>query len=176
MNDLYEKYKNTKTSQIYEIILQWYLIQKGIRDLALVYLKDFRKKIKLSPAKWRTIRKFLESNNISYHVFNDEEYLVLYNPDKFSIEDLNETGGKNFAKQLGEFYDCASNDFSNNFYRVVINVNNVEIFAQMCKKNMIKKNISKYYEMYLKINDLFNQLNPKDFFFCKLEIYKLPKN
>ena len=37
---LYLKYKNTKIKEIYEIILQWYLISIGYRNVALVYVKS----------------------------------------------------------------------------------------------------------------------------------------
>jgi len=51
--------------------------------------------------------------------------------------------------------------------------NIVEIFAQMCKKNMIHKNISKFYEIYLEIMEIFEKLDKK--LFCKLETYKNPR-
>ena len=81
--------------------------------------------------------------------------------------------------QLGNFYTCATNDISKNHYRVVISVskhdsdNVVEIFAQMCKKNMIHKNIAKFYEIYLEIMEIFGKLDKK--LFCKLETYKNPR-
>lgn len=83
--------------------------------------------------------------------------------------------------QLGDFYTCAcaTNDVSKNHYRVVISANKldsnnvVEIFAQMCKKNMIHKNIAKFYEIYLEIMEIFGKLDKK--LFCKLETYKNPK-
>lgn len=41
--EIYNKYKNTKNPQIYEIILQWFLILSGFRDIALVYLFNLEK-------------------------------------------------------------------------------------------------------------------------------------
>jgi len=164
--EIYNKYKNTKIHQIYEIILQSYLIFSGFRDIALVYLFNLEK------SKLEKIIKFLEKNNIQYHIFQNKNFLVLYNPDKFNIDKLNESAVKKFGKQLGYFYNCASNDFSNHHYRVVITVNNVEIFAQMCKKSMIQKNISKYYEMYLEIMEIFGKLDKT--IFGKLETYEIP--
>ena len=81
---------------------------------------------------------------------------------------------------MGDFYTCAcaTNDVSKNHYRVVISVskhdsdNVVEIFAQMCKKSMIQKNISKYYEMYLEIMEIFGKLDKN--IFGKLETYGIP--
>jgi len=163
---IYNKYKNTKNRRIYEIILQWYLISSGFRDIALVYLFNLEK------SELEKIIKFLKKNRISYHILKNKSFLVLYNPNKFDIDKLNESAGKKFGKQLGDFYNCASNDFSKNHYRVVITVNEVEIFAQMCKKSMIQKNISKYYEMYLKIMETFGKLDKT--IFGKLETYGFP--
>lgn len=172
--ELYHKYKNTKIREIYEIILQLYLISTGYRNVALVYVK--------SKSKLEKIIRFLKKNNIYYYIFDEKSYidLVLYNPKKISIDELDKSKGKKFGQQLGDFYTCATNDVSKNHYRIVISVsksksdsnNVVEIFAQLCKKNMIHKNISKHYEIYLEIIEIFEKL---DKFFCKLEIYKNPR-
>ena len=159
--EIYDKYKNTRSRHIYEIILQLYLISSGFRDIALVYLQ------KSSSEK---IIKFLGKNRIPFYI--NKSFLILYNPKKFNIDKLNESSDKKFGKQLGDFYNCASNDFSKNHYRVVISANQVEIFAQMCKKSMIRKNISKYYEMYLKIMEIFGKLDKT--IFGKLETYGIP--
>jgi hypothetical protein len=170
---IYEKYKNTKSKHKYEIILQWYLILTGYRNVALVYVK--------SKSKIEKIIRFLKKNNIYYYIFDEKNYidLVLYNPKKFNIDELDKSKGKIFCQQLGDFYTCATDDVSKNHYRVVISVkkndsdNIIEIFAQMCKKNMIHKNITKHYEIYLEIMKIFEKLDKK--LFCKLETYKNPK-
>jgi len=166
---LYLKYKNTKIREIYEIILQWYLVSTGYRNVALVYVK--------SKSKLEKIIIFLKKNNISYRIFDTD--LVLYNPKKFNIDELDTSKIKKFGQQLGDFYMCATNDVSKNHYRVVISVskpnsdNVVEIFAQMCKKNMIHKNIAKFYEILIEIMEIFGKLDKK--LFCKLETYKNPR-
>jgi len=169
---IYDKYKNTKNRQIYEIILQLYLISSGFRDIALIYLQDLEKSgfSDLQKSSSEKIIKFLEKNNIPFYI--NKSFLILYNPKKFNIDKLNESSDKKFGKQLGDFYNCASNDFYKNHYKVVITVNEVEIFAQMCKKNMIRKNISKYYEMYLEIMEIFGKLDKT--IFGKLETYGIP--
>ena len=43
----------------------------------------------------------------------------------------------------------------------------------MCKKNMIHKNIAKFYKIYLEIMEIFGKLDKK--LFCKLETYKNPR-
>lgn len=172
--EIYNKCKNTKNPQIYEIILQWYLISSSYRNIALVNLKDLGKSgfSDIQKSKLEKIIKFLEKNKIPYHILKNKHFLVLYNPNKFNIDKLNESAGKKFGQQLGDFYNCASNDYSKNHYRVVITVNQVEIFAQMCKKSMIRKNISKYYEMYLEIMEIFGKLDKN--IFGKLETYGFP--
>lgn len=167
---IYNKYKNTKIREIYKIILQWYLISIGYRNVALVYVK--------SKSKLEKIIKFLKNNNIYYYIFDEKHFidLVIYNPKKFNIDELDKSKGKKIGHQLGDFYTCATDDVSKNHYRVVISVskldsdNVVEIFAQMCKKNMIHKNIAKFYEIYLEIMGIFGKLDKK--LFCKLETYK----
>lgn len=167
---LYNKYKNTKSKHKYEIILQWYLVSTGYRNIALVYIKP--------KSKLEKIMRFLKKNNIYYYIFDEKHFidLVIYNPKKFNIDELDKSKGKIFGHQLGDFYTCATNDVSKNHYRVVISVskhdsdNVVEIFAQMCKKNMIHKNIAKFYEIYLEIMEIFGKLDKK--LFCKLETYK----
>jgi hypothetical protein len=170
--EIYNKYKNTKYLHIYEIILQWYLIYSGFRDVALVYLHNLGKSgfFDLPKSTGEKIIKFLKKNNIPFYI--NKSFLILYNPKKFDIDKLNKSAGKKFGQQLGDFYNCASNDYSKNHYRIVISMNHVEIFAQMCKKSMIQKNISKYYKMYLEIMEIFWKLDKN--IFGKLETYKIP--
>jgi hypothetical protein len=159
--EIYDKCKNTKNRRVYEIILQWYLISSGFRDIALVCLDNADK-----------IFQFLRKNKIIYKFFPEKSYLILYNPKKFNINNLDKSFGKKFGQQLGCFYCCATNDVSKNHYRVVISVNKVEICAQMCKKNMIAKYISKYYKIYLEISEIFKNLDKK--LLGKLETYEVP--
>ena len=146
--EIYNKCKNTKNRRIYEIILQWYLISSGFRNVAIVCLDNAEK-----------IKKFLGKNKIIYKFFPEKSYLILYNPRKFNIDNLDKSFGKKFGQQLGKFYYCATNDVSKNHYRVVISVNRVELLAQMCKKDMIAKNIFNYYKIYLEISEIFKKLD-----------------
>jgi len=161
---IYDKCKNTKNRRIYEIILQWYLISSGFRDISLIYLDNAKK------PKLEKIFQFLRKNKIIYKFFPKESYLILYNPRKFNINNLDKSFGKKFGQQLGKFYYCATNDVSKNHYRIVISVNQVEIFAQMCKKDMIAKNIFNYYKIYLEISEIFKKLDKK--LLGKLETYE----
>ena len=87
---LYHKYKNTKIQEIYEIILQWYLVSTGYRNIALVYVK--------SKSKLEKIMIFLKKNDISYRIFDLD--LVLYNPKKFNIYKLDTSKIKKFGEQI----------------------------------------------------------------------------
>ena len=156
---IYDKCKNTKNRRVYEIILQWYLISNGFRDVALICLDNAEK-----------IKKFLGKNKIIYKFFPKKSYLILYNPKKFNINNLDKSFGKKFGQQLGKFYYCATNDVSKNHYRIVISVNHVEILAQMCKKDMIAKYISQYYKIYLEISEIFGKLDKN--LLGKLETYE----
>jgi len=162
--EIYNKYKNTKNSRIYEVILQWYLISSGFRNIALVCLDNLQK------PKLEIIFKFLGKNKIIYKFFPEKSYLILYNPKKFNINNLDKSFGKKFGQQLGKFYYCATNDVSKNHYRIVISVNHVEILAQMCKKDMIAKYILQYYRIYLEISEIFKKLDKK--LLGKLETYE----
>ena len=155
---------NTKNCRIYEVILQWYLISSGFRNIALVCLDNLQK------PKLEIIFKFLGKNKIIYKFFPEKSYLILYNPKKFNINNLDKTFGKKFGQQLGRFYYCATNDVSKNHYRIVLSVNQVEILAQMCKKDMIAKYISQYYKIYLEISEIFRKLDKN--LLGKLETYE----
>jgi hypothetical protein len=163
--EIYDKCKNTKNRRIYEIILQWYLISSGFRNIALVCLDNLQK------PKLEKIFQFLGKNKIIYKFFPEKSYLILYNPRKFNINNLDKSFGKKFGKQLGKFYYCATNDVSKNHYRIVISVNQVELLAQMCKKDMIAKYISQYYKIYLEISEIFKKLDKN--LLEKLETYEV---
>jgi hypothetical protein len=162
--EIYYKCKNTKNPRIYEVILQWYLISSSFRNVALVCLDDLQK------PKLEEIMKFLGKNKFIYKFFPEKSYLILYNPGKFNINNLDKTFGKKFGQQLGKFYYCATDDVSKNHYRIVISVNHVELLAQMCKKDMIAKNISNYYKIYLEISEIFKKLDKN--LLGKLETYE----
>jgi hypothetical protein len=106
--EIYNRCKNTKNHRVYEIILQWYLISSGFRNIALVNLDNLQK------PKLEIIFQFLGKNKIIYKFFTKESYLILYNPKKFNINNLDKTFGKKFGQQLGKFYYCATNDVSKN--------------------------------------------------------------
>ena len=92
--EIYDKCKNTKNNRIYEIIFQLYLISSGFRNVALVCLDDLQK------PKLEEIKKFLGKNKIIYKFFPEKSYLILYNPRKFNINNLDKSFGKKFGQQI----------------------------------------------------------------------------
>ena len=106
-------------------------------------------------------------SNISYTFIIVEEKndtrIIIYNKKLFNIDDLDITYGKKYAEQLGEFYVCATNNNNNHYYRIVIQVQglniNAELYAQMCKKKMIIKNMNKIINILNDIKQLFYQLD-----------------
>jgi len=167
MNELYNKYKNTKNIKIYEIVLQYYLIKSQYRNIAFI------SGYSLNKIKLNILIKFMNKNNISYKLMDEKYDFIIYDPNKIDINNINKIKPKEIGKLLGDFYICASNNYGqNNEHRIVINFNNIEIYAQMCKKTKIIKNLDKIYIIYLEISKLFNNLDKN--IFGKIEIYKSP--
>ena len=79
---------------MYEIILNLYLISSGFRDVALICLDNLQK------PKLEEIKKFLVKNKIIYKFFPEKSYLILYNPRKFNINNLDKSFGKLFGQQI----------------------------------------------------------------------------
>jgi len=131
---LYEKYKNTKNYLILFCIFQLYLIENKLRTIAQIDIG--KSQTKYSIAK---MYAFLEENNIPY----SKNYFGILISDKKMDLHLQEDDFIGLSKELGVFYKCSSNTYSNNHYRVIIQagINNFhyDIFAQMCKKDTLEK-------------------------------------
>lgn len=157
MELIYKKYYKTKNSHLFELLLNLYLMNCKYRNIFQIHLYN----TKIS----KEINEILD--NISYNFLIVEEKndtrIIIYNKKLFNIDDLDTTYGKIYAKQLGEFYVCATNKFNNNHYRIVIQVQglntNAELYAQVCKKKMIIKNINKIINILNDIKQLFYQLD-----------------
>jgi len=164
---LYKKYKNTKNSLIIEAIVQYYLIQKDIRKIAQISIGNMKIKNKVN-----NLIKFLDKYKILYII--NENGIIIY--DKYKIEDINNSFGKKYGKQLGLFYKCATNNFSKNKVRIVINLIrnnsdglNIELYAQMCNEKQIKKYFNDIYKFYSEIYNVLHLLDKN--IFCIIEIY-----
>jgi hypothetical protein len=142
IKSIYKKYSNTKKYYILEFLINLYLMECKYRNIFQIYLHNFNKISK-------EIKIILDNVSYNYLIVQEKNNIriIVYNKELFNINDLDITFGKKYAKQLGEFYTCATDNFKNNHYRIVIHIqgNNTyaELYAQMCKKTMIIKNINK---------------------------------
>ena len=170
---------NKSKYKILEFILNYYLLLKGVRDIFQFDLhgdnhsKDLFKKLIIDKYK---INLYKENDNDGRN--------IIYN-NKFDIDKLDKTFGEKYAKQLGKFYVCASNEFGTNnkfkFYpriRVSIDVslyeslsilnNNcsdkyreIELYGQMCNRNIINnsKKCNKLLKFYSLVKNVINELD-----------------
>ena len=119
---------------------------------------------------------FLNENNIP---FVDAQHGVIISNNKKNLAELKDYMQENYyhvalSKKLGPFYTCSSMSYDKNHYRVVILaiINGVvfEIFAQMCKKNTLEKNLKVIYKIYNNVSLLFSKLDKN--IFVKMETYR----
>jgi hypothetical protein len=142
-----------------EIHLQLYLIYYGYRKMAEVRLE-------LPDAIIRTITEYLERNGINCHTEKGElgkvnvHYLYLCTPG-YDCKRKKTARGTDVATELGSFYTCQSDfeEWSKHEWRVVINCDKIELFAQMCTIEQIQANIVTTTQVYEEICGLFLQLD-----------------
>ena len=166
IKSIYKEYSETKKETILELILNLYLMKCNYRNIFQIYVSDTK--------ILKVIKQIL--NEISYDYLIDNKTgirVIVYDKKTFNIDDLDMTFGKKYAKQLGEFYTCATDDYQDNNYRIVIQVGcintQVELYAQMCKKNMITKNINKTIKIFDEIRELIKKLD--DNLHIQIQIY-----
>ena len=114
----------------------------------------------------KKITKIILTCGYSYIIFKmdsiDKLRLIVYS-DSFDIDKLDRTFGSKYAKQLGNFYVCASDDFSSHDYQILIQVRSkftgLPIHQQMCKKNMIIENINKFIIIMNKLKHILYKLD-----------------
>jgi hypothetical protein len=157
-----KKYINTTKPEILGLIVNLYLLYSNYRKIFQVEL--------LNSNLLNHIKKILTIIKVDYIIYQKNTTyppirIIVYNKDTFDINKLDKTFGKKFAKQLGEFYTCASDNVNikNYDYQIVIYINNdktgLSLYGQMCNKNMIIKNISKHMKILndiIEINKKFN--------------------
>ena len=157
LDKLSKKYINTTKFEILGLIVNLYLLYSNYRKVFQLEL--------FNPNLLNQIKKILTIVKADYEIFPFKTYsrIIVYNKDKFNIDTLDITFRKKFAKQLGHFYTCSSDNYSNFNYQICISVSNnktsANLYAQMCDKNMIIKNISKHMKILndiIEINKKFN--------------------
>ena len=151
----------TPKSTIITFILNYYLLLKGYRNIFQIeYSND--KTLKFIE------NIFLNKYDITYKLkrkllsLHNYKRIIVYNSNKFNINNLNNSLGKDFANQLGEFYVCAGENGLLN--RIIIQIKknndngkdngkdiaklfadfNIVLYSQMCNNISINdKNIYK---------------------------------
>ena len=123
----------------------------------------------------------LNKFNINLYTVKDKHIrIIFYNPNKFNINDLDKTFGKRFAQQLGNFYICASDNFTKNNSdgrtAIIARTNEpllckngskldiyIEIYAQMCKYFDItsKVNLNKIMKIFKPIQKVVKDFDDK---------------
>jgi hypothetical protein len=175
-NVLYKKYKLTTNNKIFELIINLYLLECNYRKLFQI-TDDGNKAINLSLLT--TLINIIKQTKYNFKVFKNtgRPYfrLIVYNKKIFNINELDETFNAKFAKQLGTFYVCASDNFKSHNYQIIIHANGVNtgspIFVQMCKKNMIIKNMNKILKIFKDIKKLFLILDKNIYIQIKINLF-----
>jgi len=177
--DITKKWKPNTFENLLEFIFNYYLLLKGQRHM----FQLFASKKEYAIIESNILEKF-KINYIKYKMhkpYNDYR-LIFYNPKKYNIKSLDTTFGYKFAKQLGNFYTCATDeDFGRRYTRVVISIapynlltkklleskdgiigNDIELYAQMCKYNDInKKNMNNIMKIFENIQTILKELDSR---------------
>lgn len=145
---------NSEYPEVVVLILNLYLLYSNYRQVFQVELDNTNDELLNEMKK---IITFIKADYIIDSFRDGSIRMIVYNKDKFDINKLDMTFGKKYAKQLGEFYTCASDNYKKYNYQISISIdcNNTvnNIYIQMCNKNKITKNISKHIKIQ---NDLIN--------------------
>lgn len=117
----WNKYHNTNNYIIFDLIMNMWLLKHEYRNLfQIIITKDFNNKEFI-----KKITKIILTCGYSYIIFkinsSDRLRLIVYS-DSFDIDKLDRTFGSKYAKQLGNFYVCASDDFSSHDFQILIQV------------------------------------------------------
>ena len=180
----YEKeFSNQSNKIIYEIILQLYLIYTGYREMAEIKISKKHIYNGLFEKLMKFIVNYLQNNDIMYelkpNLRDNVVYLYIFHPD--SRLNVDNNLGVQTAKKLGEFYTCKTNidKWLEYKWRIVILVDQVEIYAQMCEKSQIIENISTTMRIYDELKELFKKLDKPKFDgktnTFRIEIYKITR-
>ena len=172
MNKIYNKYKLTNSNEIFELIINLYLLECEYRNIFQIMREKNEKLIK-------KLVSIIKKTTYNYKIYNDNEKyfrLIIYNQNNFNIDELDKTWKKQFAKQLGNFYICATDNYNlkSYNYKIMISVGNnsmeTNLYGQMCKKNTIIKNINKIIKIHDEINTLLLKLDNN--LYTRIQVFK----
>ena len=151
-----------KSSILFELTIGLYLLKCNYRNIFQLWYSTDNNKTPL-----KVITDIIMETNFNYIEKKKNEstiIFIIYNPKTFNIAELDKTDGKKYAKQLGKFYKCATNgeEYIGYGHRITINAfnytkmkNSCEIYAQICKKKCISKNINTFLEISKELKLLY---------------------
>jgi len=145
---LFEKYKNTKIKLIMFCILQLYLIENNLRTIAQIEFQESSKN------HIRRMYRFLNENHISFIESNNNGIII-----------------SNNQRRLDEIKNLIKDD---NYDYIGLSNFDYEIFAQMCKKDTLDKNLKFIYKIYNEVSILFGKLDKN--IRVEMETYKIREN
>ena len=180
----YEKELNYFYNKIiFEIVLQLYLIYTGYRQMAEIKISKKYNYNGLLKKLMQLINHYLDNNDIIYEIKtnlsdNDVFLYIFHNNSKLNIDN---NRGAQLATKLGDFYTCKTNmnKWLKYKWRIVILIDQIEIYAQMCEKEQIIDSIANTTKIYDELRELFIKLD-KDKFdnktnILRIEIYKITR-
>lgn len=169
INKIYNKHKLTNDNEIFQMIINLYLLGCGYRNIFQIEIYNNKIINKLI--------NIIKKTKYNYKIYNEKNIrFIVYDKDTFDIDKLDETWGKKFAKQLGKFYICASDKYKNNEYnyQLMIYIGRKNIgyspYVQMCNKTTIIKNINKIVKIFDEIKTLLLNLDKN--LHTSIQVYK----
>jgi len=169
MSNIYNKHKLTNDKNLLELIINLYLMESAYRNLFQIVINDKKKLIKLI--------NIIKKTDYNYEIFETDNIfrLIVYNQNKFDINKLDKTFSAKFAKQLGKFYVCASNNYTSYNYQIRISVQNKNIgfpiYIQMCKKSMIIKKMDNILKIFNDVKKILLNLDNNIHVHIQIESY-----
>ena len=168
MNNIKKIYKQYyKNNILFELIINVYLLHCNFRNIFQLQLNETPDEKLIF-----NIKNILNLTNFNYieNERNDQKryIFIIYNQKTFDIDTLDKTYGKKYAKQLGLFYKCASNNIKtiSHNHRITITIinhnnNKCEIYAQLCRLKSINNNIKFYLNFSNNIKLLLHTLDKR---------------
>ena len=169
INKIYNKYKLTNDIEIFQLIINLYLLECGYRNIFQIEIYNNNKIID-------KLINIIKKTKFQYKIYNEKNIrFIVYDKNTFNIDKLDETWGKKFAKQLGKFYICASDKYTDYHYQIMIYIGRKNIgyspYVQMCNKTIITKNINKIVKIFDEINTLLLNLDKN--LHTSIQVYKI---
>jgi len=154
ISKLKQIYKDVNSSKkkphILGFIFNYYLLLKGYRNIFQIYcpkelveiLNKYNIKYIVKPTILSNTLWYIKISKYIMGLFDDGKLIIIYNDKKINIDEIDNTFGEKFGKQLGDFYICASADWERKWhlmkYRINISISHkthtfaTELYGQMC--------------------------------------------